>query len=132
MDRRIERTDDIENLLKDAMTIPVSSKAKRVAISNGKNERIISEVVKEIIINREGVPQTTETQQSIILDDGESLSGITQCQTCQSFVHAQSIHRCPCGRTTCLRRGCGKVWGKTWFCSVKCVVLHKLHLLRRF
>ncbi len=124
----------LENFLKLLKANPLSAKTKRVVISDGNKEEVLFETSKQVVLNDAGVPETILLSKPRILDDGSSLAevGVTRCQTCQGLVKLKSLARCPCGRTCCLRKGCGKVWFGAWFCSLRCVALYKLSLLRRF
>jgi len=121
-----------EGFIKFFKVNPISGKKKRIVISDGIKEEVLFEPSNETILNDAGMPETVITNQNRILGDGSSSAGVTQCQTCHKAVRIQSVHRCPCGNTCCVRRGCGKVWDGTWFCSLRCVILYKLRLLRRF
>lgn len=122
----------LENFLKQFKTNPISAKRQRVVIGDGSSEEVLFETSKQVVLNDAGVPEVVLTKRPRILDDGSSITGVSRCQKCQGLVRVKSLRRCPCGRTTCVRRDCGKVYGGIWFCSLKCVVLFKLHLLRRF
>ena len=124
----------LENFLKQFKANPISSKKQRLVLGDGNSEEVLFETSKQIVLNDAGVPETILIKKPRILDDGSSLSGVgvTKCQSCRGLVQGLSVHFCLCGRTCCLRRGCGKVWFGSWFCSFWCVVLFKLGLLRRF
>jgi len=121
-----------EDFIKFQNVNSIASKKKKIIINDGNNEDVIFETSRETILNGAGMPETTFTNKSHILKDGSSTTGVTKCQTCHGIVSIKSLHRCPCGRTCCVSRGCGIVWGGTWFCSLRCVILYKLRLLRRF
>lgn len=122
----------MENFIKMFKANPLSAKKKRVVINDGGKEEVIFETSRETVLNDAGMPETIFTNKPRVLDDGSSITGVTRCQTCRGIVRIKSLHRCPCGRTCCVARGCGIVWGGTWFCSLRCVILYKLRLLRRF
>lgn len=123
---------DFEGLMKMILSNPISSKRKRVVLNDGKKEEVIFESSRQTVLNNAGMPETEVINENVVLDDGSSITGVSRCQKCQGLVRIQSLHRCPCGRTVCLRRGCGKVWGGRWFCSIRCVIFSKMRLLRKF
>lgn len=124
----------LENFLKLLKANPLTAKTKRVVITDGSKEDVLFETSKQTVLNDAGVPETILLSKPRILDDGSSLAevGVTRCQKCQGLVKLKSLARCLCGKTVCVRRGCGKVWFGAWFCSFWCVVLFKLSMLRRF
>ncbi len=122
----------MENFIKFQKTRPLTAKKKRVVLDVGGIEKTIFETSRQTILNEDGMPEIIFTNKPGILEDGSSLAGVTVCQACERVVKVQSVHRCPCGRTCCVSRGCGKVWFGTWFCSVRCMILYRLRLLRRF
>jgi len=125
--------DNFDDLMKLFMTnSSMGSKRKRVVLNNGQRKDVIFETAKETVLTPTGMPESVITNESPILSDGSSSSGVSLCQKCQGLVRIQSLHRCPCGRTVCVNRGCGKVWGGQWFCSFRCFILYKLKLLRKF
>mgnify|MGYP001563187116 FL=1 len=121
-----------EGFIKFFKVNPISGTRKKIVIDDGIKEEVLFETSNETILNNAGMPETVIINKPRILGDGSSITGVTKCQTCQKIVRVKSLHRCPCGNTCCVTRGCGKVWGGTWFCSLRCVILYKLRLLRRF
>lgn len=123
---------ELEQVIKTLLTNPITAKRKKVILTNGKKQEVIFETSKQTILNPAGMPEIEIVNASPVLGDGTSLSGAAFCETCNNTVSIKSLRRCKCGRTTCLRRGCGKIWGGRFFCSLKCVILSKFGLLRRF
>jgi hypothetical protein len=128
----MKQQDIFEQFIRFFQINPFSSKKDRTVIDDGNKEEVISETLKQTILNDAGMPETILTSKSPVLKDGNSLTETTICQKCRGIVHTESIHRCPCGRTCCVSRGCGIIWGGKWYCSFRCVILKKLRLLRRF
>ena len=122
---------DFDALMKAIMTNPMGSRKKRVVLDDGQDEEILFEISSETVLNKAGMPEAVTTNLNFILGDGTSMTGVTRCQKCSSMVSSKSLHRCRCGRTVCLTRGCGKVWGGKWFCGFRCFILYKLRLLRK-
>ncbi|MFH1014439.1 MAG: hypothetical protein V1762_00730 [Nitrospirota bacterium] len=122
----------MENFIKLLKVNPLTAKKKKIILDDGGKEEVIFETSKQTVLNEAGMPETIFVNKPKVLGDGSSTAGVTRCQACQGIVRIQSLHRCPCGRTCCVSRGCGKVWGGTWFCSFRCVILYKMRLLRRF
>lgn len=124
----------MEQLIKRFKSTPISTKKKQVVLGDGETEEVVFESVRQVVLNRAGMPETLLVNKPRVLADGSSLAevGVTRCQACHELIRTESIRRCACGLTCCLRRGCGKVWFGTWFCSFRCVILDRLGLLRRF
>jgi hypothetical protein len=81
------------------------------------------------------VPETKDGREIVIIGDGTAFTGterISACQKCGKIVREENLRRCECGRTVCLRKGCGKIYGGKWFCGFRCYFLSRMGLLRKF
>ena len=79
---------------------------------------LILETKEGTVLNKAGFIEDIKEESSYMLDDGTSLNGIVRCQTCHGVVKEENLERCGCGKTCCVRPGCGKFSKSTgrWYC----------------
>lgn len=109
----------LEQLLMQLILNPARLKIVRMNLTDDNgNPIVISENREGTSISEKGFPQEIQENNSFMLDDGLSTQEIIQCQNCKGIIHISSLRRCVCGKTCCLRTGCGKVSRSgQWYCS---------------
>jgi len=97
---------------------PVQLKTKRTNLIDQKeHKKLISETRTASFINEKGFLEEIEENNIRMLDDGTSTCGVVICQTCGGVVKEENIRRCTCGKTVCIRPGCGYKTDNKWFCG---------------
>jgi len=125
-----ELEQSLEQLLMSQLLNPVQVSTARTLLANISRNGVISECREGSIINSAGVLEDIKEVKVYMLDDGTSTSGIVRCQTCGGIVSEKNLKRCDCGRTCCVRPGCGKYLRSkdSWYCCRKHAVLGFLGL----
>lgn len=113
--------------------VELRSERKRI-VPTPHPQGILYEKKEGIAMHSSGAIQTISERVDYAqtLSDGTGIgeSGLIICQTCKKLVSSASIHRCPCGQTCCVSKGCGCYSrGKDqWFCSKKHSFMAKLKI----
>jgi hypothetical protein len=129
----------LESRLIDQVLNPAEFKIQRKRIVDKPSALGISSETREgTRLNEYGILEKIieEILYVQILDDGTTINehGISKCQSCGQIVSAESIRRCPCGKTVCISKACG-VYSKRkdeWFCSRKHATLAMLGINLRW
>ena len=112
----------LEQVLMRHILNPTRLKSTRTVLVDVNSDGVIFETREGTVLNPAGFIEEIKEDRFFMLDDGTSTSpsGITRCGTCQGVVKEQNLRRCPCGKTCCVRQGCGQsVDGstETLYCS---------------
>lgn len=108
----------LEQLLMNLILNPQSTSTTRTRVVGNSNNGIISETKEGSRIHEAGFIEDIKEDRIYMLDDGTSLSGVARCQTCGGTVKEENLKRCSCGKTCCVRPGCGKFSEAKgeWYC----------------
>ncbi len=107
----------LEDFAKAVITSPFKTVITRTVLVSETGEHVISETREKYDIDAQGVIKETRETIQHTLGDGTSLNGIAICQTCESAVKEESLRRCTCGKTCCIRPDCGVYIDGKWYCS---------------
>lgn len=110
----------LEQILMRQILNPTRLKTTRSILVDVTPDGIISEIREGTVLNPAGFIEELAENRLVMLDDGTSMGGVVRCQTCDGIVKEENLRRCGCGKTCCVRQGCGQnVNGlaETLFCS---------------
>lgn len=110
----------LEQVLMRHILNPTGLKTTRAVLVDISSDGVISETREGTLINEAGILEEIRQENIYMLDDGTSMNVVVRCQTCNGIVKEQNLRRCPCGKTCCVRQGCGQnVDGstETLYCS---------------
>jgi hypothetical protein len=131
--------ESIEKTLMRLILNPKELQTKLTRIEAKKSPYGINSVKREgMIINSHGVQEKIQEEIKYVatFKDGTPVSetGFTRCQTCGEIVGVDNIHRCPCGQTCCVSRGCGIYIERQnqWYCCKKHALLSMCKISLRF
>ena len=108
----------LEQLLMNLILNPMRMSTTRAKLMDNQNNGLISETKEGIVLNEAGFIEDIKEENIYMFDDGTSLKGIVKCQTCEGIVKEENLKRCGCGKTCCVRPGCGKFSESSgnWYC----------------
>jgi len=131
--------DSLEKILMRQIFQPLELKTRsEVLVTRPHPEGVISERREGQFINRHGVLERISQTRNYVrtLKDGSPVgtNGYTRCQTCGEVVSVENIKRCPCGKTCCISKGCGRYVKRhdEWYCSKSHAILAMMRLNLRW
>lgn len=106
--RQLHPEENLEQLLMKMLLNPTRLKTTRSVLMDVTSDGVISETREGTVLNPAGFIEELSENRLVMLDDGTSMSGVVRCQTCNGIVKEQNLRRCACGKTCCVRQGCGQ------------------------
>lgn len=108
----------LEQLLMNLVLNPMEKSTTRTQVAPNPNNGVVTETKEMTMLNEAGFMENVKQENIYMLDDGTSMNGVARCQTCGGIVKEENLKRCGCGKTCCVRPGCGKFSEKKneWYC----------------